>query len=131
MPTTTLQAHGLVPTLTVNDIRKSLAFYRDVLGFSVTEEYTEEDELQGVMLEAGEAVLGLSQDDFTKGRDRAKGVGLRLHLETDQDIEELAEQAQEAGATLNHGPGPLPWGPFGFSVTDPDGFKITISEPEE
>ncbi|TMQ60055.1 MAG: VOC family protein [Candidatus Eisenbacteria bacterium] len=129
MTTTTLQIRSLMPTLTVNDLKRSLQFYRDGLGFAVGEEMKEGGELTGVLLEAGGAGLGLSQDDFAKGRDRVKGVGMRLYLETDQDVGVLARQAKAAGITLNDGPGPLPWGPMGFTVTDPDGFKLTISNP--
>jgi len=128
MPTT-LQARALMPALTVNDVKQSLKFYTDGLGFAVKEEMKDGGTLQGVMIEAGGASLGLSQDDFSKGRDRVKGVGMRLYLETDQNIEALARQAKAAGITLNDGPGPLPWGPLGFTVTDPDGFKLTISNP--
>jgi uncharacterized glyoxalase superfamily protein PhnB len=130
MTTKALQIRSLVPTLTVNDLQKSLRFYRDGLGFTVTEEMKEKGEkgeLNGVMLQAGDTTLGLSQDDFAKGRDRAKGVGMRLYLETDQNVEALARQAKAAGIVLNDGPAPLPWGPIGFTVTDPDGFKMTIS----
>ena len=130
MTTTALQARTLVPTLTVNDIRKSIQFYEG-LGFTVSEEMKEEGEVQGVMLQAGDAVLGISQDDFAKGRDRVKGVGMRLYLETDQDIETLASRAKEAGIKLENGPGPLPWGPIGFTVSDPDGFRLTVSKPSE
>jgi uncharacterized glyoxalase superfamily protein PhnB len=129
MTTTTLQARSLVPTLTANDLKRSLQFYRDGLGFAVSEEMKEDGELKGVMIEAGGVSLGISQDDFSKGRDRVKGVGMRLYLETDQDVAALARQAKAAGITLNDGPGPLPWGPIGFTVTDPDGFKLTISNP--
>ena len=129
MATTTLQARSLVPTLTVNDLKRSLKFYKDGLGFVVREEMKDEGEIKGVMLEAGGVILGLSQDDFGKGRDRVKGVGMRLYLETEQDVASLAKVATTAGITLNDGPGPLPWGPMGFTVTDPDGFKLTISNP--
>ena len=129
--TATLQSRGLVPTLTVNDVKRSLKFYRDGLGFAVSEDWKEGDEVKGAMLQAGSAILGLSQDDFSKGRDRVKGVGMRLHVETEQDIEALAHQAKAAGITLKSGPGPLPWGPVGFSVTDPDGFNVTISNPQK
>jgi uncharacterized glyoxalase superfamily protein PhnB len=129
MATTTLQARGLVPSLTVNDLKQSLKFYRDGLGFAVSEEWKDGDQVKGAMLQAGGAILGLSQDDFARGRDRVKGVGMRLHLETDQDIAALARHAKESGITLSHGPGPLPWGPVGFSVSDPDGFNVTISNP--
>ena len=129
MPTTTvLQAKSLVPTMTVNDLKASLRFYRDGLGFAVKEEHNEEGKLLGVMLEAGKAVIGLSQDDFSKGRDRVKGIGTRIYIDTDQDIEALAQQAKSSGVTID-GPAPLPWGPMGFTVTDPDGFKLTISNP--
>lgn len=127
MATKTLQASSLMPTLTVNDLKRSLQFYRDGLGFAVSEEFKEDGVLRGAMIEAGGASLGLSQDDFAKGRDRVKGVGMRLYLETDQDVAALAGQAKAAGITLNDGPAPLPWGPMGFSVTDPDGFKLTIA----
>jgi len=129
MATTTLQARSLFPALTVNDLKRSLQFYKDGLGFAVKEEMKDEGVLKGVIIEAGGVGLGLSQDDFGKGRDRIKGVGMRLYLETDQDVAALAKQAKAAGITLNDGPGPLPWGPIGFTVTDPDGFKLTISNP--
>src|SRR5439155_22477031 len=72
MTTTTLQIRSLMPTLTVNDLKLSLQFYRDGLGFSVGEEMKEGGQLTGVLLEAGGAGWGLSQDDFAKGRDRVK-----------------------------------------------------------
>jgi len=130
MTSETLKARSLAPSLTVNDLKRSIAFYTEGLGFSVSEEMKDGGEVQGVMLEAGGANLGLSQDDFAKGRDRVKGVGIRLYFETDQDVAGLAQQAKAAGISLDNGPGPLPWGPIGFTVTDPDGFKLTIANPE-
>ena len=126
--TTALQARSLVPTLTANDLDRSLRFYEG-LGFKITEKMEEGGKVLGVMMEAGGATLGVSQDDFAKGKDRVKGIGMRLYLETDQDIEALANQAIQAGVRLDQGPAPLPWGPMGFTVTDPDGFRITISKP--
>ncbi|HKQ20026.1 MAG TPA: VOC family protein [Candidatus Eisenbacteria bacterium] len=128
MSTKTLQATSLVPTLTVNDLQASIKFYEG-LGFSVSDKYEDDGRLMGVMISAGGSQLGLSQDDFGKGTDRVKGVGMRLYLETDQNIEELAAQARASGINMGEGPGPLPWGQIGFTVTDPDGFKMTISNP--
>ena len=129
MSTKTLQATSLVPTLTVNDLKGSIRFYEG-LGFAVSDKYEDDGKLMGVMIDAGGSQLGLSQDDFAKGKDRVKGVGMRLYLETDQNIEELAAQAKAAGINMGDGPGVMPWGnQMGFTVTDPDGFKITISNP--
>ena len=46
--------------------------------------------LQGVMLRAGSQRIGLSQDDWKKGRDRKKGVGLRMYIETTQNVDGIA-----------------------------------------
>lgn len=120
----TLQGKPSV-SLTANDLERSLRFYEG-LGFVVDERYEVEGRLQGVMMRAGEALLGVSQDDFAKGRDRVKGVGMSFYVETDQDIAALARRAKEAGVRLDGEPAPMPWGPMGFRATDPDGFKITI-----
>ncbi|MBA3559651.1 MAG: VOC family protein [Gemmatimonadaceae bacterium] len=130
MKTDKLQARSLAPALTVGDLERSIQFYTEGLGFALDEKMEENGELHGVMLEAGGAKLGLSRDDFAKGRDRVKGVGMRLYLETTQDVKALATQAKAAGITLDQEAAPLPWGPIGFTVTDPDGFKLTIANPE-
>ena len=119
-----LQGRGSL-SLSANDLERSLKFYTG-LGFVVQDRYEDEGRLQGVMLRAGDALLGVSQDDFAKGRDRVKGLGMSFYVETDQDVAALARQAKDAGVTLDGDPAPLPWGPMGFRATDPDGFKVTI-----
>ncbi|CAN5792297.1 hypothetical protein BH24ACI5_BH24ACI5_18700 [soil metagenome] len=119
-----LQGKGSL-SLSANDLERSLKFYTG-LGFAVQDRYEDEGRLQGVMLRAGDALLGVSQDDFAKGRDRVKGLGMSFYVETDQDVTALARQAKDAGVTLDGDPAPLPWGPMGFRATDPDGFKVTI-----
>ena len=57
-------------------------------------------------------------------------MGIRFHIETDQDIQALARQVKDAGFKLDSEPGKLPWGPVGFSLTDPDGYKLSVSKPE-
>jgi len=114
-------------SLTVNDMAASLRFYVDGFGFEVIDKSEVDGVLRFAMLKAGGASLGIGQDDFAKGRDRAKGVGTRLWLQTDQDLVALANRAKAAGVTLDSDPAPLPWGPMAFAVTDPSGFLITIS----
>jgi uncharacterized glyoxalase superfamily protein PhnB len=123
----TLRLRALMPSLTANDLQASLAFYRDVLGFIVAEEYRMEDKVVGVRLRAGTVEFLLTQDDFAKGRDRKKGVGLRLFAMTNQDIDQLAADVQERGAKLAQEPTTQPWGARDFAVVDPDGFTIAIS----
>lgn len=125
-----LRLRNLSASLTVDDLEKSLGFYVDALGFTVTERMEEEGRLLGVMLVAGSAHLGLSQDDFAKGRGRAKGIGFRLWAETAQDLDALARRLAEHGIAAD-GPKTEPWGGRSLTVVDPDGFKLTLTPPEE
>jgi uncharacterized glyoxalase superfamily protein PhnB len=121
-----LQATSLVPSLTVDDLQKTIAFY-EKLGFGIEERWEDNGVLLGVMLQAGAFRLGLSQDDWKKGRDRKKGVGMRIHVGTKQDIDGLAARAKEGGLALDMDVHDTPWGSRAFELTDPSGFKLTVS----
>jgi uncharacterized glyoxalase superfamily protein PhnB len=123
----TLRLRAMMPAITASDLQASLAWYRDVLGFTVAEEYKQDDRLMGVQLMAGAVQVLLSQDDFAKGRDRQKGAGLRLFCTTAQDVDQLAAAVKERGGKLAHEPTDQPWGTRDFGVVDPDGFNISIS----
>jgi uncharacterized glyoxalase superfamily protein PhnB len=123
----TLRLRQVKPALTVSDIRRSLAFYKDVLGFTVKDRWEEGGALTGVEVVAGNLTLMLSQDDFKKGRDRVKGLGQRLWCLTAQDVDALASQIRARGATIDEGP-TSEWGMRFFTVTDPDGFRLTIAQ---
>jgi lactoylglutathione lyase len=122
-----LRLRSAAPSFTVNDIQKSLRWYRDVLGFTVGERWEHEGQLRGVELLAGGVHFWLSQDDWKKGRVRVKGEGFRMHCETAQDVDAIAGRAKSHGGSLLEAPHDNPWGGRSFAVTDPDGFKITIS----
>ncbi len=122
-----LRLRSAAPGFTVNDIQKSLAFYRDVLGFHVKERWERDGALMGVELVAGSVTFYISQDDWKKGRDRVKGEGFRVYCETGQGVDQLAARIKRRGASLLEEPQRRPWGSRDFAVADPDGFKITFS----
>jgi len=126
--TTTMKATGLMPSLTVDNVQKSSDFFTG-LGFEVEERWEENGVLQGVMLKAGAVQLGLTQDDGKKGRDRVKGVGMRLYIETTDRIDEIASRAKAAGVPLSSDPHDTEWGSRAFEVKEPSGFLLTISSP--
>jgi uncharacterized glyoxalase superfamily protein PhnB len=120
-----LRLRSITPSFTVNDVQRSLEFYRDGLGFFVSEKWEENGQLMGVMLKAGACHLGLSQDDFSKGRDRPKGLGFRIWCDTFQDVDAVYNRLKAFGGVIVEGPGEQ-WDSYGFTAEDPDGFKITI-----
>jgi catechol 2,3-dioxygenase-like lactoylglutathione lyase family enzyme len=121
-----LRLRSVMPSFTVGDIEQSVAWYRDGMGFFVAERWEDKGKLQGVMLKAGACELGLAQDDFSKGRDRSKGVGFRIWCSTTQDVDAIAARLRAFGGTIVEGPGNQ-WDAYSFTAQDPDGFKITIS----
>jgi uncharacterized glyoxalase superfamily protein PhnB len=122
-----LQASSLAASLTVSDLQKSLAWYRDVVGFAVDREYEREGKLLSVALKAGEVRILLNQDDGGKGLDRAKGAGFSLMITTAQDVDGIAARIRENGGTLDSEPADMPWGGRAFRLQDPDGFRFAIS----
>ena len=116
------------PSFTVNDLEKSLGWYRDVLGFDVEETWKNPDgKVMGISLKAGDVSFMIGQDDWKKGRDRSKGEGFRIYCETKKSVDDLARRIESKGGRLDSGPTDQPWGVRDISVTDPDGFKITIA----
>src|SRR5512138_2767537 len=103
---TRLHAKTVSPTLTVDNLEKSVAFFEG-LGFGIEERWEENGTLLGVMLRAGDVQIGLSQDDWKKGRDREKGVGMRIYVSTTQDIDQLATdrtKTDDTGSFVIHVP---------------------------
>ena len=121
-----LQISTILPSLTVDDLPKSITFY-EALGFVVDERWEEAGTLRGVMMRAGKNQIGLSQDDWKKGRDRKKGIGVRLSMSTQQNIDEIARHAKTSGVRLTSEPHDTEWKSREFEVTDPSGFLLTIS----
>jgi catechol 2,3-dioxygenase-like lactoylglutathione lyase family enzyme len=127
----TLRLRSLMPSFTVDDLTRSLAFYTDVLGFVVSERWEEGGQLKGVMLKAGVCELGLSQDDWAKGRDRKKGLAMSLWCQTAQDVNAIAGRIRLAGGRLTQEPKDESWGGRSLGIEDPDGFRLTIYQPDE
>ena len=121
-----LQISTIVPSLTVDDLQKSITFF-EALGFAIDERWEDNGKLLGVMMRAGKNQIGLSQDDWKKGRDRKKGVGMRVFMSTTQNVDEIAARARNAGLKLDSDPHDTEWKSRAFEVTDPSGFLLTIS----
>jgi uncharacterized glyoxalase superfamily protein PhnB len=122
-----LRARSLAASLTVKDLQKSLAWYRDVAGFTVDRQHERAGKLMAVSLKAGAVRILIGQDDGAKGWDRVKGEGFSLQITTAQNVDEVAKRIKERGGTLDSEPADGPGGARFFRLKDPDGFKLVIS----
>jgi uncharacterized glyoxalase superfamily protein PhnB len=122
-------AESLAASLTVRDVRASLAWYRDALGFQVDREVSHEGALRSVAMSAGNVRILLNQDDGAKGLDREKGAGFSLMITTGGSVDAVADRIRAHGWPLVTEPADMPWGARAFRVRDPDGFAFAISTP--
>src|SRR4051812_36509666 len=82
------RARSLAASLTVKDVETSLAWYRDVIGFTLDRRHERDGSLVAASLKAGDVRILLGQDDGKKGWDRPKGEGFSLQLTTSQSVDE-------------------------------------------
>lgn len=122
-----LVGRELSTSMTVKDLGASTTWYRDIVGFTVDQEYEREGKLRAVAMRAGSVRILLNQDDGAKGWDRVKGQGFSLQITTEQSIDAIADGIKAAGGTLVSEPADMPWGVRMFRLEDPDGYKWTIS----
>lgn len=126
-------AMGLRMELFVDDLARSVAFYRDVLGFTVRDGGSADF----TSVRHGAVLLGIcqrrtlpadhyfDQPAFT-GR---KGVGVEVVLEVD-DLRALYQRVQECGYPVYEPLQERPWGSVDFRLVDPDGYYLRLTDSQ-
>ena len=122
-------ASALTASITVADLKKSMAWYRDVVGFEVQQEYERDGALRSVALQAGSVRILLNQDDGGRGWDRAKGEGISIQFITSDSVDDIAARIKASGSAIDSEPADMPWGVRMLRLRDPDGFKLVFSSP--
>jgi len=120
----TLRLRAVMPMLLVSDLERSLAWYRDILGFVVAEELRRDGAVVAAQLKAGKVQFLLEQDP-DRTADRPRGHGIRLYCATRQNVNRLAVAIQERGGTILEAPDDSHGG-RDFGILDPDGYAISI-----
>ncbi len=122
-----LNGTSLAASLTVKELEKSVAWYTNVMGWEIARRVERDGKLRGMGMKAGDITIILNQDDFAKGTNRVKGLGMSFSIYTSGDIDKLAAQAKANGGPLDTDVQDASWAPVRFfRVKDPDGFRWTI-----
>jgi lactoylglutathione lyase len=111
------------PILQVADLRRSLSFYRDLLGFVVTYSFPSEDDPQFVSLDIDGGKLGLGATT-----EAVQSASTALWLYTD-DVDGAVADLRTAGVRVVAEPADQAWGERVASVVDPDGYVVHIGAP--
>jgi catechol 2,3-dioxygenase-like lactoylglutathione lyase family enzyme len=119
--------------LAVSDFRRSLAFYRDMVGFEVDALY--DDPPYAILSRAGMR-LSLAEQGHTApdhdvvmaAPDDPSRAAAMLVLEVD-DAHAVYEALEAAGADFVAPLYSPPWGGHRFFLLDPDGFLVEVEQP--
>ena len=112
----------LVVVITSAAFDASLAFYRDVIGLEMVEEWT--DAGHGATLSAG-GPARVELIDLPESAHRVQTESLFIGLQV-PEIESLYERAKAAGSEIVREPAERPWGGRGFVLRDPNGVALNI-----
>src|SRR5262245_31869316 len=105
-----LDTRSVLISLTAKDLLKSVAWYRDVLGFTVDSIRDRDGKPAAAAVRSGAARIFLNQDDGGRGWERVKGEGFAITFDTAQDVDAIAERIKSTGWTLAMEPTNMPWG---------------------
>lgn len=115
----------LNPMLRVADVRRSLDYYRNVLGFEVTSELAAPNgELMHGSVKSGAVEIML---DPPMGDGAIGGGGATLYITLD-GVDALAQRVRAAGAVVTQEPADQFWGHRTFALRDPDGYDLMFAE---
>jgi catechol 2,3-dioxygenase-like lactoylglutathione lyase family enzyme len=128
------QLNKLTPNLVVADVERSVAFYRDTLGFSVQATVPDAAPYVFAIVSAGPFEIFLNAPEqavaeYPAFKDRAIGGTLTLFIEVTGIEESWAGLKDVATVAL---PLETKWyGMTEFAIADPDGYLITFAERKE
>ncbi len=121
----------VTPGLCVASIEKSVAFYRDVLGFNVGFEMSGPDgRLAHADVSRGEASVMFDRLDWIPEESRSNlGNGTSLYFNVgDADIDAYYESIRAAGAHIDQEIQDQFWGDRSFTIHDPDGYHLSFAK---
>lgn len=118
--------------LFVEDVGRSVAFYRDVLGFRTSKA---DEQYMGV--QNGNAIFGICQRRALPGdhyftqaafeERKGVGVGVEIVLEV-EDLQALYTRVMESGYPIHEELQGRPWGSTDFRLIDPDGYYLRLTD---
>ena len=123
----------LTPNLIVGDVSRSIAFYRDVLGFTLDQTVPDAVPFVFAIVKSGDVQIylnapGPAHDEYPALKGRPLGGTLTLFIEV-ENISASYDQLKELVQVVM--PLETKWyGVTEFAFLDPDGYVITYAERE-
>ncbi|GGR67061.1 glyoxalase [Micromonospora fulviviridis] len=120
--------------LGVRDLARSKQFYTEGLGWKIKDDYG-----VSVFFESdGGSLVGFYGREGLAGQVGANpegsgfsGLVLTYVVRSEARVDEIIAEAEKAGATILKPAGALPWGGYGGSFADPDGYIWSLGYSDQ
>lgn len=107
------------------DVAKSLAFYRDRLGFHVIEQMDHEGHVVYARLRASKGTNTIALHRIEQGGMVPGTDGIRLYFEV-KGLRKFCDRLQQSGVQFSQLPKLMPWGWEHAYLNDPDGHEVSL-----
>ena len=119
----------LSPTLAVRDMKKTIEFYTNSLGFKLGMCFpTPQNPEYADMSKDGMVLMFIPAQNIGIGGQEKLGIGVNLYLQIDGDIDKYYQEIKQKGVKIAADIKDEPFGIRDFSVEDSDGYKLTFNQ---
>jgi uncharacterized glyoxalase superfamily protein PhnB len=119
----------LSPTLAVRNMKETIEFYKNSLGFKMGMAFPDADNTGYAELSKdGMVLMFISAKDCKIGSEEKLGIGVNLYMQIDGDIDEYYQELQKRGVKIAVDIADEPYGIRDFTVEDINGYLLTFNQ---
>jgi uncharacterized glyoxalase superfamily protein PhnB len=117
------------PTLAVRNMKQTIQFYRDSLGFKMGMAFPDADNPEYVDLSKdGMVIMLIPAKNIGIGAKDKLGIGVNLYMQIDGDVDEYYSELKNKGVKIVVDIKDEPFGIRDFRVEDINGYKLTFNQ---
>ena len=117
------------PTLAVRNMKQTIQFYRDSLGFKMGMAFPDADSPEYADLSKdGMVLMFIPAKNVGIGSKQKLGVGVNLYMQINGDIDEYHSELKNKGVKVVVDIKDEPFGIRDFTVEDINGYKLTFNQ---
>ena len=120
------------PTLAVRNMKQTIEFYKNSLGFKMGMAFPDADNPEYADLSKdGMVLMFIPVENVGIGKEEKLGVGVNIYMQIDGDIDEYYNELKNKGVKIVVDIKDEPYGIRDFTVEDIDGYKLTFNHAGE
>ncbi len=120
---------NISPTLAVRNMKQTIQFYRDSLGFKMGMVFPDADNPEYADLSKdGMVIMLIPARNVGIGAEEKLGIGVNLYMQIDGDIDEYCSELKKKGVKVVADIKDEPFGIRDFTVEDANGYQLTFNQ---